>query len=58
MVGRLIVRPLAEADIDYAARWYDEERPGFADRFLSDVDQTFAAEIVAPSLPSTGWRRW
>jgi plasmid stabilization system protein ParE len=41
MTRRFIVRPLAEADLENAARWYDEERPGLADRFLSDVDQTF-----------------
>jgi plasmid stabilization system protein ParE len=42
MARRFIVRPLAEADLENAARWYDEERPGLADRFLSDVDRTFA----------------
>ena len=38
---RFIVRPLAEADLENAAGWYDEERPALADRFLSDVDRTF-----------------
>ena len=42
MSRRFIVRPIAEADLDNAARWYDEERPGLATRFLSDVDRTFA----------------
>jgi plasmid stabilization system protein ParE len=42
MARQFIVRPLAEADLENAARWYDEERPGLADRFLSDVDRTFA----------------
>jgi plasmid stabilization system protein ParE len=37
-----IVRPLAEADLEDAARWYEDERPGLAERFLSDVDRTFA----------------
>lgn len=37
-----IVRPLAEADLEHAARWYEDERPGLAERFLSDVDRTFA----------------
>jgi hypothetical protein len=35
---QFIVRPLAEVDLESAARWYDEERPGLADRFRSDVD--------------------
>jgi plasmid stabilization system protein ParE len=42
MARRFIVRPLAEADLENAARWYDEERAGLAERFLSDVDRTFA----------------
>ena len=42
MTRRFIVRPLAEADLEDAARWYDDERAGLADRFLSDVDRTFA----------------
>ena len=41
MTRRFIVRPLAEADLEDAARWYDDERAGLADRFLSDVDRTF-----------------
>jgi plasmid stabilization system protein ParE len=40
MSRRFIVRPLAEADLENTARWYDEEQPGLAARFLSDVDQT------------------
>jgi plasmid stabilization system protein ParE len=42
MARRFIVRPLAEADLDDAARWYDEEHRGLSRRFLSDVDDTFA----------------
>jgi plasmid stabilization system protein ParE len=41
MTRRFIVRPLAESDLEDAARWYDDERAGLADRFLSDVDRTF-----------------
>lgn len=42
MARRFIVRPLAEADLDDAARWYEDERARLAERFLSDVDRTFA----------------
>lgn len=42
MARRFIVRPLAEADLEDAARWYEDERPGLAERFLEDVDQTLA----------------
>ena len=41
MSRRFIVRPLAEADLETAARWYDEEQPGLAERFLTDVDRSF-----------------
>ena len=39
MPRRFIVRPLAEADLENAARWYEEERPGLAGRFLGDADR-------------------
>ena len=42
MTRRFIVRPLAEGDLEDAARWYDDERSGLADRFLNDVDRMFA----------------
>jgi hypothetical protein len=41
MAHRLIVRPPAEADLENAARWYENEQPGLAARFFSDVDRTF-----------------
>jgi hypothetical protein len=37
----LIVRPLAEADLEQAASWYDNERLGLGARFLTDVQQVF-----------------
>lgn len=50
MARRFIVRPLAEADLESAARWYDDERPGLAALFLSDVDQTFVRIRERPLL--------
>jgi toxin ParE1/3/4 len=41
MARRFIVRPLAEADLVDAARWYEEERLGLAQRFLDDAHRTF-----------------
>jgi len=41
MARRFIVRPLAEADLEQAASWYDEEQAGLGSRFLSDVDRMF-----------------
>jgi plasmid stabilization system protein ParE len=42
MTRKFIVRPLAEADLEDAARWYEDERAGLSERFLSDVDRTIA----------------
>jgi plasmid stabilization system protein ParE len=41
MGRRLIVRLLAESDLQGAALWYDRERFGLGRRFLDDVDRTF-----------------
>jgi plasmid stabilization system protein ParE len=42
MARRFVVRPLAEADLEDAARWYHDERAGLGERFISDVDRTLA----------------
>ena len=49
MASGFIVRPLAEADLDNAARWYEGERAGLAARFLRDVDRTFSRIATHPS---------
>ena len=41
MARRFMVRTLAEADIESAAQWYDRQRPGLAERFLTDLERTF-----------------
>jgi plasmid stabilization system protein ParE len=41
MARRFIVRQLAEADLEQAASWYDDERRGLGARFLADVQQVF-----------------
>ena len=41
MPRRFIVRPLAEADLEDAARWYEDERADLGERFLADVTRTF-----------------
>lgn len=38
---QLIVRPLAESDLDEAARWYDDHQPGLGVSFFYAVDQVF-----------------
>lgn len=39
---------MAEADLDQAANWYDEEQAGLGSRFLSDVDQVFGRIHAMP----------
>jgi plasmid stabilization system protein ParE len=48
MARRFIVRPLAEADIDSAAQWYETERQGLAGRFLTDLDRMFKRMAESP----------
>jgi hypothetical protein len=48
MALRFIVRPLAEADLEQAATWYDEEQAGLGSRFLTDVDQVFGRIRMMP----------
>jgi plasmid stabilization system protein ParE len=48
MTRRFIVRPLAEADLEDAARWYDAERARLSARFLGDVDRTFSRIAERP----------
>jgi len=48
MARRWIIRPLAESDIDHAARWYDDRQPGLGLRFLDALDKVFARIRVVP----------
>jgi plasmid stabilization system protein ParE len=41
MLRRWIVRPLAESDLDRAASWYEQQKPGLGLRFLDAADQLF-----------------
>jgi len=48
MTRQLTVRPLAESDLDHAAGWYDDQRPGLGLRFLYAVDQLFERIRISP----------
>ena len=43
-----IVRPAAAADIDDAYLWYEAQRKGLGDRFLTAVDETVNAIADRP----------
>lgn len=60
MARQWIVRPLAESDLDHAARWYNDQRPGLGLRFLDSMNQVFERIRIAPlQFPSVspGLRR-
>ena len=44
----LVVRPLAEADLDEAFAWYETRSVGLGVDFLRAVDTCFAAMAAAP----------
>ena len=60
MPRRWIVRPLAQADLDDAATWYEGQQPGLGSRFLDAVDHVFnrvrETPLQFPSI-SVGIRR-
>lgn len=41
MTRRWIVRPLAQADIDDAITWYEQQQSGLGSRFLDALDHVF-----------------
>jgi plasmid stabilization system protein ParE len=60
MARRWIVRPLAESDLDRAASWYEDQRPGVGLRFLDAADELFERLRASPlqfPLVSTDVRR-
>jgi toxin ParE1/3/4 len=41
MTWRVVVRPEVEEEIDLAAKWYDDERPGLGRDFATEVVHVF-----------------
>jgi plasmid stabilization system protein ParE len=41
MTRRWIVRPVAQADIDDAVTWYEQQQSGLGSRFLDALDHVF-----------------
>lgn len=48
MSRRLVVRPDAESDLLQALNWYDNQRTGLGDEFLSAVDVRFDEIVESP----------
>ena len=50
MNHRLIIAPLAEADIDTSFSWYEERSPGLGEDFMHRVEAKFAVIAQSPQL--------
>lgn len=48
MLRRWVVRPLAQADIEAAAAWYEEQQSGLGLRFVDAADQVLTRIRATP----------
>lgn len=51
---RVVLLPEAEEDIDEAAKWYEEQRPGLGLEFIAVVD-TFLRRLAKSHLVHAAW---
>lgn len=45
---RLILTPDAETDLEEAYRWYEAQRPGFGEEFLSAAQTVLSSILTSP----------
>ncbi len=45
---RVIVRPAAAADIEQVYEWYEQQRPGLGDEFLTAIRSTIDRVVAQP----------
>lgn len=50
MIVELIIAPEAEKDIDAGYAWYEDQRPGLGEDFLSRVDACVQAICRSPKM--------
>lgn len=48
MASRLILQPQSELDIQAAAVWYEDQRPGLGEKFLNELDHVFHRIVENP----------
>ena len=48
MASRLTLQPQSELDIQAAAVWYEDQRPGLGEKFLNELDQVFQRIVENP----------
>jgi plasmid stabilization system protein ParE len=53
MAAELIIAPEAEQDIDEAYAWYERQRVGLGERFLTSVDACIQAICRTPEMHQT-----
>ena len=47
---RVYIRPEAETDVEEAAIWYEEQRPGLGDEFLDELRSIFNTMSETPAI--------
>ncbi|MFV2066687.1 MAG: type II toxin-antitoxin system RelE/ParE family toxin [Pirellulales bacterium] len=50
MTYRLVIQPEAEADLDEAYRWYENQRSGLGGEFIESVEAVFERIRETPEL--------
>lgn len=56
MTYRLVIQPEAEADLDEALRWYENQRPRLGGEFIECVESVFGRICEAPELHAIVYR--
>jgi len=50
--------PLARADIEQSARWYEDQKPGLGDEFVDEVNRVVNLIAEHPSRYSIRFGQW
>lgn len=56
MAYELVIEPEAERDLEYAVRWYDDQRSGLGRQFLECVESAFDRVRRNPDLHAIAYR--
>ncbi|NQU21354.1 MAG: type II toxin-antitoxin system RelE/ParE family toxin [Candidatus Nealsonbacteria bacterium] len=56
MTYRLVLQPEAEADLNEAYRWYEDQRPGLGGEFIESVEAVIERIRRTPELPAVVYK--
>jgi plasmid stabilization system protein ParE len=56
VIWRVSLRPAAEADLEKARDWYDDQRPGLGDEFLVSIAEALARLEETPERYAVYYR--